>query len=99
MKNKPLTTAILLIIIMLFMLFWTYLFYVKMRQDLQIKSNIMENQRDILKNRVEHVKLRILFVPKNYHIAMVPMLVPGEVVVPKSVLKQLYSQGKGERER
>lgn len=87
--KKPLTTAILLIIIMLSMLFWTYLFYVNLRQDLQIKSNIMENQRDILENRVEHTKLRILFIPKNYHIAMVPMLVPGKAVVPRGVLNHL----------
>ena len=64
------------------------------KSDLHLKT--WENQRDMYINRNEIARIRNIMISKKYHIAMVPMLVPGEARVPKSVLKQLYSQGSRE---
>jgi len=56
---------------------------------------VWENRKDIYVNRNEVARVRAIMISSEYHIAMVPMLVPGKSVVPKAVLNQLKLQTKG----
>ncbi|MBW1812154.1 MAG: hypothetical protein JRJ39_00400 [Deltaproteobacteria bacterium] len=56
---------------------------------------VWENRRDIYVNRNEIAKVRTVMITSEYHIAMVPILVPGKSIVPKAVVNRLKPQKRG----
>ncbi len=54
------------------------------KTDLWVK--VWENQRDMYHNRAEIAKVRAIMIPPEYHITLVPLLVPDKLHVPKGML-------------
>ena len=54
------------------------------KSDLWVK--VWENQRDMYWNRGEIAKVRAIMIPPEYHITLVPLLVPDKLHVPKGML-------------
>ena len=54
--------------------------------------DLFENRRDIYQCRVEVAKVKAMMIPKQYHITLVPMLVPGELppgVLPEGINERM----------
>jgi len=55
------------------------------KSDLHLE--LWENRRDIFHNRAEIAKVRAIMIPPNYHITLIPLLVPDKLAVPAGMLK------------
>ena len=64
------------------------------KSDLHVE--LWQNRRDIYQNRTEIAKVRAIMIPPNYHITLIPLLVPDKLRTPTGMLKPLNLPKKGE---
>ncbi len=99
--------AVILVIFLLSLFLWTYLLHrhtqINLGEMEKVKTNllseVMQNRRDMHTNRVEIAMVRGLFIPKEYHITLVPLLVPGKLknkYVPEIFMKNSLKGRKNE---